>query len=218
MKITYLGHATFLLESGPTAVLIDPYNEKVGYPVPRLTPSVVLVSHEHGDHNHLAMAGGQPKVIRGLADGKWQPIKEKVDGVAIASVPTYHDASQGKERGLNTVFIVEAEGLRVVHLGDLGHSLDDAAVGAIGRPDVLMIPVGGHYTIDAVQAREIVNRLKPAIVIPIHYKTEVNPTSPITTVDDFVAGFRASKQAGHVVSVGKGAVPASTEVWVMSWK
>ena len=218
MKITYLGHATFLLESGSTTILIDPFDAKVGYPMPKVSPTAVLVSHEHGDHNHLAMASGTPKIIRGLDDGQWRTVKEQVDGVAIASVPTYHDATQGKERGRNTVFVIDAEGLRVVHLGDLGHPLDEAAAKAIGRPDVLMVPIGGHYTIDANQAHDVVARLRPGIVIPMHYKTEVNAGAPIGAVDPFLAAARGSKQAGHAVTVARGAVPKAPEVWVMSWR
>ncbi len=218
MKITYLGHATFLVESGRTRILIDPYNDKVGYPVPQVEAAVVLVSHEHGDHTNVGMARGSPRVIRGLGDGTWRTVKESVDGIAISSVPTYHDGSKGKERGLNTAFILEGEGLRLVHLADLGHPLDDAAAQAIGRPDVLMIPVGGHYTIDANEAHAVIARLKPGIVIPMHYKTEMNPGSPITTLDPFLAPARASKQAGHTITVEKGNVPRETEVWVMTWK
>ena len=218
MKITYLGHATFLLETGQTSILIDPFDEKVGYPMPKVSPAVVLISHEHGDHNHVAMAAGQPKTIRGLADGQWRSVKEVVDGVTISSVPTYHDGSQGKERGRNTVFIVESEGLRVVHLGDLGHPLDDEAVKAIGRPDVLMIPVGGHYTIDAKQAHDVVARLRPGVIIPMHYKTEVNAGWPIAAIDAFAGGAEKSKQVGHTVTAEKGRIPRDSEVWVMNWR
>lgn len=218
MKITYLGHATFLLETGGTRILIDPYDAKVGYPMPRVAPTLVLISHEHGDHNHLAMAQGQPRVIRGLADGQWRTVKETVDGVAISSVPTYHDAAQGKDRGRNTVFVIEAEGLRIVHLGDLGHGLDEPTAQAIGRPDVLMIPVGGHYTIDAAQAHAAVARLRPGVVIPMHYKTEVNAGWPIGPVDAFLAATKGSKQAGHTATVEKGKVPRESEVWVMTWR
>lgn len=218
MKITYLGHATFLLETGKTKILIDPYNGKVGYPVTPVAADLVLVSHEHGDHTNVAMATGSPRVIRGLADGQWRTVRETVDGIAISSVPTFHDDTQGAQRGRNTVWILEAEGLRVVHLGDLGHLLDDAQVNAIGRPDVLMIPVGGHYTIDAAQAHTVAARLRPGVVVPIHYKTEMNPGSPVTTVEPFLGGARNSRQAGHSVTVEKTKVPKETEVWVMSWK
>ena len=126
MKITYLGHATFLLESGAHALLIDPYDAKVGYPVPSVRVDTVLVSHDHGDHSNVEMAKGQPRVIRGLADGRWRTVTEQVNGIAISSVPTYHDDVEGAKRGRNTVFIIEAEGLRVVYLADLGHLLSDA--------------------------------------------------------------------------------------------
>ena len=106
----------------------------------------------------------------------------------------------------------------MVHLGDLGHPLDEAAAKAIGRPDVLMVPIGGHYTIDANQAHDVVARLRPGIVIPMHYKTEVNGGAPIGAVDPFLAGARGSRQAGHAVTVAGGAVPKATEVWVMSWR
>lgn len=218
MKITYLGHSTFLLEAAETTILIDPFNDGVGYPVPKVAPSVVLITHEHGDHNHLAMAQGQPRVIRGLEAGNWRTVHERIDGVAISSVPTYHDSTKGQQRGRNTVFVVEAEGLRVVHLGDLGHDLDDASAGAIGRPDVLMIPVGGHYTIDATQAHAAVARLRPGVVVPMHYKTEVNPGSPLSTLDPFLSAASGSKPVGHSVTVERGAVPREPEIWVMTWR
>jgi L-ascorbate metabolism protein UlaG (beta-lactamase superfamily) len=218
MKITYRGHSTFVLESGQTTVLIDPFDEQVGYPMDPVRAGFVLVSHEHGDHNNVALAEGRPRVIRGLVEGKWRTIKETVDGIAISSVPTYHDNTRGTQRGRNTVFIVEAEGLRVVHLGDLGHPLDDEALKAIGRPDVLMVPVGGHFTVDSSQAQAIVARLRPGIVIPMHYKTEVNTGWPIATIDPFLAGVDSPKQMGRTVTVDKATVPRAPEVWVMSWQ
>ena len=218
MKITYLGHATFLLESGAHALLIDPYNAQVGYPVPSVRVNTVLVSHDHGDHSNVEMAKGEPRVIRGLADGQWRTVQEQVDGIAISSVPTYHDDVGGAKRGRNTVFVIEAEGLRVVYLADLGHLLSDADAGAIGRPDVLMIPVGGRYTIDAGQAHAVIAQLNPHISIPIHYRTDVNPQSPLATVEEFVAASSAAKHVGHSVTLDKGSVPAGSEVWIMTWK
>ncbi|MHB8730276.1 MAG: MBL fold metallo-hydrolase [bacterium] len=219
MKITYLGHATFLIEGDGTKVLIDPYGEKVGYPIPSVDADAVLVSHEHDDHTNVAMAKGKPPVVRGLADGDWRKIvKEPVGKVSVSSVPTYHDDTQGSQRGRNTVFILETEGLRVVHLADLGHLLDDSQVKAIGHPDVVMIPVGGYYTIDAAQAKQVLDGLQPRVVIPMHYKTEVNAGWPIGDLNGFLGVIGQTKNVGHSVTVDRAKLPKTREVWVMSWK
>lgn len=217
MKITYRGHAAFVVESGQTTILIDPFDDQVGYPMDRVPAGFVLVSHEHGDHNNVALAEGRPRVIRGLVEGKWRTVKETVDGVILSSVGTYHDDAQGAKRGRNTVFILEAEGLRVVHLGDLGHPLDDEAAKAIGRPDVLMVPIGGYFTVDAAQAHAAAARLRPRIVIPMHYKTEVNAGWPIAPLDPFLAGVRSPKRVGRTIVVERATLPRDLEVWVMSW-
>ena len=219
MQITYLGHATFLVDAGGTKVLIDPYDDKVGYPIPSVEPDAVLVSHEHGDHSNVAMATGKPQIVRGLSDGNWRTIvKQPLGKVTISSVPTYHDDTEGSQRGRNTVFILEAEGLRLVHLGDLGHGLDHSQTTAIGHPDIVMIPVGGHYTIDAAQAKKVLDQLQPMVAIPMHYKTEVNAGWPITAIDNFVGVIGATKNVGHTVTVDRDHLPKTREVWVMSWK
>ncbi len=218
MKITYRGHATFVLESGHTVILIDPFDEQVGYPMDRVPAGFVLVSHEHGDHNNVALAEGRPRIIRGLNEGKWRSVKETMDGVAISSVPTYHDDSMGTQRGRNTVFILETEGLRVVHLADLGHLLDPAQATAIGHPDVVMIPVGGYYTIDAARAKQVLDGLQPKVVIPMHYKTEASAKLPIEDLNSFLGVIGQTKNAGHTVTVDRATLPKTREVWVMSWK
>ncbi|HKX17374.1 MAG TPA: MBL fold metallo-hydrolase [bacterium] len=219
MQITYLGHATFLLSSDGTKILIDPYDEKVGYPIPAVDADAVLVSHEHGDHTNVAMAKGKPPVVRGLSDGDWRTIvKQPIGKVTVSSVPTYHDDTQGSQRGRNTVFIIEGEGLRIVHLADLGHLLDNAQTTAIGHPDVVMIPVGGHFTIDAAQAKQVLDQIQPRVVIPMHYKTEVNAGWPIGPLDNFTGVIGQTKNVGHTVTVDKAKLPNSREVWVMSWK
>jgi L-ascorbate metabolism protein UlaG (beta-lactamase superfamily) len=219
MQITYLGHATFLIEGDGTKILIDPYDEKVGYPIPSVDADAVLVSHEHGDHTNVAMAKGKPSVVRGLADGDWRKIvKQPVGQVSVSSVPTYHDDTEGSQRGRNTVFILETEGLRVVHLADLGHLLDQSQVTAIGHPDVVMIPVGGHYTIDAAQAKQVLDQLQPKVVIPMHYKTEVNAGWPIGDLNGFLGVIGETKNVGHTITVDRAKLPKTREVWVMSWK
>lgn len=217
MRLTYHGHACFLLESGGTAVLIDPFNEKCGYPFPNVSPTAVTVSHEHFDHNYVEVAGGSPKVIRGLREGgqAWADVAGRVGPFRLSGVKTYHDTSQGSERGRNVMFVFEAEDLRLVHAGDLGHTLSGEQVAATGRADVLLLPVGGHYTIGPKDADTVVGQLRPRLVVPMHYKTEVNQDWPIGPVDEFLRGKERVRRQERTVSLSASALPAEREIWVL---
>lgn len=220
MKLTYFGHAMFLLEGDGTSVLIDPYDEQCGYTPPRLRPDFVVVSHEHFDHNHVQLAEGSPTVVRALRDeGKaWADVHERLGPFALSTVPTFHDEARGSKRGKNAMLVFEGEGLRLVHAGDLGHVLTAEQVKSAGRVDVLLVPVGGHYTIDARQAEEVVGQLRPRVVIPMHYKTEVNEGWPITPVDPFLTGKPRVRQQGHSVTLDAAALPAEQEIWVLRYR
>ncbi len=217
MKLTYYGHACFLLEADGTSVLIDPFNEQVGYPFPDVRPTALVISHEHFDHNYVQAVKGTPKVIRGLQDGgkDWAAVREHIGPVAITTVRTYHDASHGSQRGRNAVLIFESEELRVVHAGDLGHTLSSDQVSAIGRADAMMIPIGGYYTIGPAEADAVVAQVKPRVVIPMHYKTDVNKDWPIGTVNDFLKGKSRIKQVGKTATLTKATLPAELEIWVL---
>lgn len=219
MKLTYYGHSTFLLEAGGTSILIDPCNEQVGYRVPDVTPHAVVVSHEHSDHNSVQVAKGSPTVIRGLRDkGKdWADVKEKVGPVAVWSVRTYHDPSQGSERGKNAMLIFEADEVRVVHAGDLGHTLSQDQVKALGRVDALLIPVGGYYTIGPKEADVVIGQARPRVVIPMHYKTEFNKDWPISPLDDFLRGKERVKRLERSATLTAAALPKEPEVWVLRY-
>lgn len=219
MELTYFGHSSFLLRAGDgTTILIDPCDTSVGYPLPTVAPTAVTVSHEHFDHNHVQTAKGQPKVIRGLAkEGKeWAKVDERVGQVRITSVPTFHDTSKGSERGRNAIFIFEVDGLRVVHVGDLGHTLDAEQARAVGRPDVLMIPVGGHYTIGPAEAEAVIAALNPRVTIPMHYKTEVNASWPIGSIDDFIRGKAKLTRQGQTVDLTRDTLPADGSIWALA--
>jgi len=217
VQLTYFGHATFLLEADGTSILIDPFNEKVGYPFPDVSPRAIAISHEHFDHTYVQMAKGSPKIIRALRDGgkDWADVRERIGSISLTTVPTYHDTSQGSDRGKNAMLVFEAEGLRLVHGGDLGHTLSADHMKALGRVDALLLPVGGHYTIGPNEAGVVVGQLHPRVVIPMHYKTEVNQDWPITSVDVFTAGKPRVKQQGHSVTLTAAALPAETEIWVL---
>lgn len=220
MKLTYFGHAMFLLEGAGTSVLIDPYDEQCGYTLPRLRPGFVVVSHEHFDHNNVQLAEGSPTIIRALRhDGnEWAEVRERLGPFTLSTVRTYHDEAKGSKRGKNAMLLFEGEGLRLVHTGDLGHPLSADQVKAVGRVDLLLIPVGGHYTIDAREAHGVVEQLKPRVVIPMHYKTEVNAGWPITPLEPFITGRPRVKQQGHSVTVDPAALPAEQEIWVLSYR
>jgi L-ascorbate metabolism protein UlaG (beta-lactamase superfamily) len=176
-KLTWYGQSCFLLETAAgTRVLMDPFGKATGSPLPaNLRADLVTISHEHPDHNNFRMSTGSPHVLHGLTPDKkgWAHIEEKFRDISIRSVGVYHDDRRGSSRGLDTVFIFEVGGLRIAHLGDLGHTLDDEQLEAIGSVDVLLVPVGGLTTIDGYQATRVIDQLHPRLmVVPMHYKAD----------------------------------------------
>ncbi len=192
LTMMYFGQACFLLQAGETKILMDPIPLTMGYPVEPMFANVVTVSHEHFDHNYVELAQGKPTILRGLSNkGKdWNPIDFSDEDVKITAFPAYHDNEKGSKRGKDSMFMIETHGLRVLHAGDLGHTLDKETVKKIGKVDILMICVGGYYTIDATAAKEVTNELQPRVVIPMHYRTGDTPNLPISTVDGFVSGWK----------------------------
>lgn len=165
MVISWYGHSCFKVQSGETVVIFDPFNKEIGLTPPRqVGADIVLVSHQHSDHNNVASISGEPFIIDG-------PGEYEVKGINIRGIFSYHDNLEGKERGTNTIYVLEIEGIRICHLGDLGQKeLSDGQVDLIDNVDILMIPVGGGYTIDAEKAVGIINQIEPKIIIPMHYK------------------------------------------------
>ena len=147
--------------------MTDPYKASIGYPVPKeIRADVVTISHEHGDHNNEEVLVGNPRIIR-------TPGIHEACGFRVQGIPSDHDDQGGQVRGSNMIFVVETEGLRICHCGDLGQMLTDQQMEAIGHVDILMVPIGGVYTIDAKGAREVVRALNPKVVIPMHYRTDL---------------------------------------------
>ena len=217
MKLTYYGHACFVLESDGASILIDPFNEQVGYKFPDVAPTAVVVSHDHFDHQHVQVAKGTPRIIRGLREGgkEWATVDERVGPLKITTVRTYHDTSRGSERGKNAMWIFEGEGLRVVHAGDLGHTLSQDQVAALGQVDVLMLPIGGYYTIGPKEADTVIGQVHPRVVIPMHYRTEVNKDWPIGPVDEFLRGKGRVKRLERTSTLLAAALPEDQEIWVL---
>jgi L-ascorbate metabolism protein UlaG (beta-lactamase superfamily) len=169
-----------------------------------------VVSHDHPDHNFVQALQGKPRVVKG-------PGAHTVSGITFQGIPAYHDTSRGSERGENVIFCFTVDDVRLCHLGDLGHLLDVIAAQAIGTVDVLMMPVGGYYTIDAEAATTVMNILKPRLLIPMHFKT-AKCGFPITTVDDFLVnktGVR--KLSTSEITVSRETLPVSTEIQVLTY-
>lgn len=199
VSLQWWGQAMFLLSSPRGAdVMIDPYGEGIGYRVSQAGVGITTISHEHPDHNN-ADAGSTNIVLRGLTDDGWAQIDEQpTSDVRFRSVPSWHDESQGADRGRNAIFVFETGGLRIVHLGDLGHALTQAQIDAIGPVDVLLVPVGGFFTIDAAGATEVVEQLGPRVVIPMHYKTDASTISQLRPVQPFLAQKEVEEKSSTV--------------------
>ncbi len=167
-KIYWAGQSCFEIEVSNSkdhsaTIVIDPYDEKTGPKLPNLSADILLVTHDHHDHNNIKGVKGELFVIQG-------PGEYEVKGVFVQGIPSFHDDVQGKERGMNTIYVMEAEDIRFCHLGDLGQKeLTDEQLEKIDGVDVLMIPVGGEYTIDSSSAQKIISQIEPKIVIPMHY-------------------------------------------------
>jgi L-ascorbate metabolism protein UlaG (beta-lactamase superfamily) len=180
MKLTYLAHSTFLIEADDGSRLVtDPVDKGSGYDLHGVEADVVTISHHHFDHDAVEeQVTGNPAVVDTVG-----AFAEK--GFVIVGYPSFHDEVQGAKRGPNVLYKIEADGKTVVHLGDLGHDLDEGTVKELKDADALLIPVGGTFTIDAKQAAELAAKLEPKCVIPMHYKTE-QLTFEIAPLDPFL--------------------------------
>jgi L-ascorbate metabolism protein UlaG (beta-lactamase superfamily) len=214
MKIKWYGHSAFHIttDSG-VRIIIDPYEPgafggAIAYGRITDEADIVLTSHEHHDHNYTKDIKG--KFVRIKDEGQYE---EK--GVTIRAIPTYHDPSKGKERGKNLIFVISADDLVIAHLGDLGHTLDGGAVEKIGKTDVLLLPVGGFYTIDAQEATKVMDAIKPAITIPMHFKTE-KCGLPISSVDEFIKGKKTVKHSNMPeLAISRATLPKTEEIVVL---
>jgi L-ascorbate metabolism protein UlaG (beta-lactamase superfamily) len=189
MKIKWFGHSCFLLTSSSGVRLVtDPFNEAVGYKVPEVEADIVTTSHDHFDHNYVQAIKGNFRHIN-------KPGRYSERGIEIVGIPTFHDEAKGTKRGQNIIFKFTVDGINVCHCGDLGHVLTAGQAGELGPVDVLLVPVGGFYTIDHDEAAAVIRTLQPAVTIPMHFKTSV-VDFPIAGVDKFLARMGGGKELG----------------------
>lgn len=166
MQIQWFGQSYFKIQSKNSGeeitIATDPYNENCGLKVQKFPADIVTISHNHDDHNNLDAIKGEPFIIK-------TPGEYETKGVFIYGIPAFHDNKNGEERGNIVIFKINTENITIVHLGDLGHDLNTDLLDRIGNVDILLLPIGGTYTIDAKKANEIVSIIEPRIVIPMHY-------------------------------------------------
>ncbi len=182
MIITWIGHSCFKIQDkvGPDGITLttDPFDKSVGLKVPNFESDIVTVSHDHYDHNNVKSLRGNPFVIDSAGE-------YDVKGVMIEGIESFHDEKEGAERGKNIIYRIEMDSIVIAHLGDLGHILNDKQLERLAGVDILMIPVGGKYTIDAKKAVSVVSQIEPRIIIPMHYKIKGSKID-IDSVDKFI--------------------------------
>lgn len=181
MKITWFGHASFQIDTDGGRIITDPFNDQLGYLMFPRRADIVTVSHQHWDHNAVESVSGSPRLIT-------DPGLYELEGITIQGISSYHDNKSGRERGPNTIFKFLAEGMTLVHLGDLGHELNQATADAVGPVDILLLPVGGIYTIGADGAYDVTELLRPRIVIPMHFQTP-HLSFKLAPVEEFTSKF-----------------------------
>ena len=208
VTIRWFGHSCFLL-SDSVKIVTDPFDKSVGYPVPSVSADIILVSHEHFDHNNVSAISGKPEVIR-------SDQTKTAKGITFRAVK----ASHGDGRGDDFIRVWEFEGISFAHFGDLGVDLTDSQYKEIGPVDVVFIPVGGYFTIDAEQATKIINKMNPKVVFPMHYKTPVMGSRfPITTLEPFLKGKKNVVKVGkNSVTLKKDSLPEKMTVYVLEYK
>jgi L-ascorbate metabolism protein UlaG (beta-lactamase superfamily) len=214
VDITYLGHSCFQLRGRDTDLLTDPFPPEMGYSLNGASAHIITVSHPHRGHSYSEGVAGEGRVVAG-------PGEYEVRGVFIQGIPTFHDAEGGRDRGRNTAFRLEMDGLRLAHLGDLGHLPGADLVAALKDVDVLFLPVGGHSTISPEEAVKVVGQLHPRVTIPMHYAAGASQ-SPLCGVEDFLkaAGARSDEGGGPAtprprLSISPTTLPASPQIVVL---
>ena len=212
--VEWLGHSTFQITSSKgTRILTDPHGA-FDLPRPTLPQHIVTTSHQHGPHNSVEMAPGNPIVLHGLtpAGEDWKKVYTTIRDVSVYTVPAYHDKSHGLQRGKNAIFVFRLDDICIAHLGDLGHLLTPDQLKMLGKIDVLLVPVaGGFYTVTATEAREVTKQVNPRIAIPMHYWWD-------GAVQEYTQGVERVKMLNtRALRISKTELPPPTEVVVLPW-
>lgn len=206
MIISWLGHSFFKIETKNKVIAIDPYNEEsLGLKPPRFKADILLISHNHKDHNNKKVILGEPFILEELGE-------IETDGIFIEGILSYHDDANGKYRGLNTIFIIYSEEMKLCFLGDLGEKkLKEESLQKVSNADILFIPIGGNYTIDGEEAISLINQIEPKIIIPMHYKIE-GLKLKLDSEDKFLKAFSKKPEVLDKLVIRKTQLPQETRI------
>ncbi len=211
MKIKWLGHSCFLITNKRGInILTDPFDDTLGYKMTKEKINIITISHEHYDHNNTMGIKGKPVVLKGT-------VNRDTHKMIFKGISSYHDSVYGKNRGNNTIFFFFLDEMVLCHLGDLGHVLENRQLEEINQVDILFIPVGGYYTLNHIQADQVIEQLKPKIVLPMHYKTDAIkwPIDPLSFFLDKQDNIKIMGENSFEIEAG--ALPEKTAVYVLDY-
>jgi len=209
VEILYYGHSMFLIKSAEVSIVTDPFNPSVGYKFPDLKADIVTVSHEHFDHNYTSGIKGDPVIVRH---------NTKVNGILFSVIPSYHDEVQGKLRGENRIIKWTLNGISFAHLGDFGEKdLSDTQYRALKGVNVIFIPAGGFYTIDAETAYKIIQEIKPNYAILMHYRTQVSTIKELASLEDIKKVIPNIEFISNKLEISKKSLPRTTKIVAMDY-
>jgi L-ascorbate metabolism protein UlaG (beta-lactamase superfamily) len=209
VDITWLGHSCFRIKSNQAVIITDPFPPDIGYTLGKQTADIVTVSHPHPSHSYDNGISGEYRLVKG-------PGEYEISGVLILGISTYHDSIKGQSRGKNTVYLMEVDGVAICHLGDIGHVPGDEMVEEMGNVDMLLVPVGGVSTINAAMAAEVIRKLEPKIVIPMHYKTP-QTSRDLEPVENFLKEMGQTQVEPRTkFNFSRTNLPLTTQVVVLS--
>jgi L-ascorbate metabolism protein UlaG (beta-lactamase superfamily) len=210
LQIRWHGHSCFEIKNDITLVT-DPHDGRsIGIPTPSVVGDIILVSHDHFDHNSTKTVEKEDSKI--IKDDR----KRNISNIEIRGVEAFHDDARGAKRGKNIMYKFTIEGITFCHMGDLGHELDDETVQKIGNVDILFIPVGGNFTLDDRQAWNVINKIKPRIIVPMHYRIG-GLSIPIAGIDPFLnkSKYKVLK-VGNEIDIEKEDLPSEPEIWTFT--
>lgn len=210
MIIEYNGHACFTIKTSLGIIVTDPFGEDIPYPIKELSADIVTISHDHFDHNAVKRVKGNPYIVKDVGEYIHK-------GIKIKGIKAAHDKTKGTQRGKVNIFTIEAEGIKLCHLGDLGELLSGAQLRDLESVDILLIPVGGFYTIEPDEAKATIKSINPKVAIPMHYKTDYIKEWNIKPVDEFLKDipYPVRRIESNKVEINKETLPKSTEVYLL---